>query len=116
MVKESERETKREKERERREIPKIVEDNESRRERKRNKRKSHLSEWEITQVAQIYLATVMKYLAAEVLEMAGNAVRDKKKTLIIHIHFATCLAVRIDEESKELLAGLTIAQGHNFLS
>ena len=48
-------------------------------------------------------------LAAEVLELAGNAARDNKKTRIAPRHLQ--LAVRNDEELNKLLAGVTIAQG-----
>ncbi|XP_026470633.1 histone H2A-like, partial [Ctenocephalides felis] len=55
------------------------------------------------------LAAVMEYLAAEVLELAGNAARDNKKTRIIPRHLQ--LAIRNDEELNKLLSGVTIAQG-----
>uniref|UniRef100_A0A8D9AL07 Histone H2A n=1 Tax=Cacopsylla melanoneura TaxID=428564 RepID=A0A8D9AL07_9HEMI len=59
--------------------------------------------------APVYLAAVMEYLAAEVLELAGNAARDNKKTRIIPRHLQ--LAIRNDEELNKLLSGITIAQG-----
>ena len=59
--------------------------------------------------APVYLAAVMEYLAAEVLELAGNAARDNKKSRIVPRHIQ--LAVRNDEELSKLLAGVTIAEG-----
>ncbi|KAI5412693.1 hypothetical protein KIW84_057372 [Lathyrus oleraceus] len=59
--------------------------------------------------APVYLAAVLEYLAAEVLELAGNAARDNKKNRISPRHLL--LAVRNDEELGKLLAGVTIAHG-----
>ncbi|KAM5430864.1 histone H2A [Microsporum canis] len=60
-------------------------------------------------VAPVYLAAVLEYLAAEVLELAGNAARDNKKTRIIPRHLE--LAIRNDEELNKLLGHVIIAQG-----
>lgn len=55
----------------------------------------------------------------QVLELAGNAARDNKKTRIVPRHIQ--LAVRNDEELSKLLGDVTIANGgvmpniHNLL-
>ena len=59
--------------------------------------------------APVYLAAVMEYLAAEILELAGNAARDNKKQRINPRHLQ--LAIRNDEELNKLLDGVTISQG-----
>ena len=63
-------------------------------------------------VAPVYLAAVVEYLCAEILELAGHAARDNKKTRISPRHMQ--LAIRNDEELNKLLSGVTIAQGFIF--
>ncbi|EFO12840.1 histone H2A isoform 1 [Loa loa] len=59
--------------------------------------------------APVYLAAVLEYLAAEVLQLAGNAARDNNKSRINPRHLQ--LAIRNDDELSVLLSDVTISQG-----
>ncbi|XP_049582302.1 histone H2A-like [Syngnathus scovelli] len=59
--------------------------------------------------APIYLAAVLEYLCAEILELAGNASQHNKKKRISPRHIL--LAVKNDEEFNGLLAGVTFSEG-----
>ncbi|XP_032431322.1 core histone macro-H2A.1 isoform X3 [Xiphophorus hellerii] len=71
--------------------------------------KRGLPKYRIGVGAPVYLAAVLEYLTAEILELAGNAARDNKKGRVTPRHIL--LAIANDEELNQLLKGVTIAAG-----
>lgn len=59
--------------------------------------------------APIYVAAVLEYLTAEVLEIAATACTDNKRQRITPRHLM--LAIRNDEELSQLLGNVTISDG-----
>ena len=59
--------------------------------------------------APVYMAAVLEYIVAEVLELAGNAAKDNKKLRIVPRHIQ--LAVRNDDELNNFFGNATIASG-----
>ena len=57
----------------------------------------------------IFMAAVLEYLAKEILELAGNACREKGKKTISPRHLM--LAMKNDEELNKLVAHTTISTG-----
>ena len=59
--------------------------------------------------APVYMAAVLEYIVAEVLELAGNAAKDNKKSRIVPRHIQ--LAVRNDDELNQFFGAAVIAGG-----
>lgn len=55
---------------------------------------------------RVYLAAVLEYLTAEIIEVAGNAAKDNKKRRIIPVHIRN--ALRHDQEFCEFLGYNTV--------
>ncbi|KAJ6581371.1 histone-fold-containing protein [Mycena capillaripes] len=63
----------------------------------------------ITAFCAVYLAGVLEYLMAEVLELAGNCAKDNHRRRIIPRHLL--LAIRNDAELDRLLKNTIIFEG-----
>ena len=59
--------------------------------------------------APVYMAAVLEYVVAELLELSGNAAKDNKKTRILPRHIQ--LAVKNDEELNKFVGHATISSG-----
>ena len=59
--------------------------------------------------APVYMAAVLEYIVAEVLELAGNAAKDNKRQRIVPRHIQ--LAVRNDDELNTFFGNAVIANG-----
>ncbi|KAJ7281788.1 histone-fold-containing protein, partial [Mycena rebaudengoi] len=66
-------------------------------------------QYRVSVAASVYLAGVLEYLMAELLELAGNCAIDHKKVRIIPRHIQ--LAIRNDPELDRLLAKIVIVEG-----
>ena len=59
--------------------------------------------------APVYMAAVLEYLVAELLELSGNAAKDNKKTRINPRHIQ--LAIKNDQELNNFVGTATISAG-----
>merc|ERR1711964_496122 len=64
----------------------------------------------ISRKTGVVVSAVMEYITAEVLELAGNACKDRKKKTIFPRHLQT--AIRTDEELSEFLKNVTLRNTH----
>ncbi|KAE9401068.1 histone 2A [Gymnopus androsaceus JB14] len=77
--------------------------------RTRRMLKSHSREKRLTTTSSVYLASVLEYLLAEILELAGNACRDNRKRILTPRFIQ--LAIKNDDEFCQMLKHVTIIEG-----
>ncbi|CAG9530799.1 unnamed protein product [Cercopithifilaria johnstoni] len=59
--------------------------------------------------ASVYFTAVLRYLTAEVLQLAGNEARNNKENRISARHIQS--AIRNNDELNELLSNVTLSEG-----
>lgn len=74
-----------------------------------NLKKQPIKVKRVSQGAGVYLAGVIEYLTAEILELSGNAAKDMRKKRITPRHIK--LAIGHDNELEELLRNIIIPEG-----
>ena len=63
----------------------------------------------VSSSAPIFMAAVLEYLTIELLELAGNAARERGRKRIMPRHIL--LAIRTDAEFFQLLGRVTVTEG-----
>ena len=77
--------------------------------RAENGLRKHAGRLRVGSGAPVYLAAVLEYTAAEILELSGNSARDNKKSRITPRHIY--LAIHNDEDFIKLLSDVVITEG-----
>lgn len=75
----------------------------------RNELQSSFSGYRFSVSTFVYATAVVEYIAAEILELAGNSARDNKRVRIIPRHIF--LAIKNDEEFEKFFRDVIIAGG-----
>ena len=60
--------------------------------------------------ASVFMTAVLEYLSTEILDLAGDSCKDLNQLRINPKHIS--LAVRNDDDLRQILANVTISEGH----